>query len=81
MVTPNNDGINDTWQLPQEYTVGNDVEVLIVSPVGEVVIRTKEYNNNWPESGTSSKETYPVYYYIISPPNGALKKGTITIVR
>ncbi len=81
VVTPNNDGFNDTWQLPQEYTVGNDVEVLIVSPVGEVVLRTKEYNNNWPESGTSLKETYPVYYYIISPPNEAVKKGTITIVR
>ena len=81
MVTPNNDGINDTWELPPQYTAGNDVEIVIFNPVGEEVLRTKEYNNQWPESFDSLKNTYSVYYYSISTPNEGVKKGSITIVR
>lgn len=81
LISPNNDGINDTWQLPQKYISGNDVEVVIVSSNGEEVLRTNEYKNTWPESASSLKNNNSVYYYIITSPNEAVQRGSITIVR
>lgn len=80
IISPNNDGINDTWQLPQQYTSGNDVEVVIVSPNGDEVVRTKEYLNNWPDNSTSQIK-YPIYYYSITSPDKAKIKGSITVVK
>lgn len=81
LITPNNDGFNDTWQLPLQYTAGNNVEVVIVSPIGEEVLRTKEYKNDWPESSASLKTSHSVYYYWITSPNESVKKGSITLIR
>jgi gliding motility-associated-like protein len=81
LISPNNDGVNDTWQLPQQYTSGNDVEVVIVSSNGEEILRTYEYKNSWPESVSSLKNNNSVYYYIITSPNEAVQRGSITIVR
>jgi gliding motility-associated-like protein len=80
-ISPNNDGINDTWAIPQQYTEGNQAEVIIVSSNGEEVLRTNEYKNTWPESVSSLKNNNSVYYYIITSPNEAVKRGSITIVR
>ena len=80
-ISPNNDGINDTWAIPQQYTAGNDVEVSIVSSNGEEVLKTKEYLNNWPENPSSLKEGSSVYYYSISSPNETVKRGSITLIR
>lgn len=81
LISPNNDGINDTWQLPQQYTSGNDVEVVIVSSNGEEILRTKEYKNTWPESTSSLKNNNSVYYYSITSPNEAVQRGSITVVK
>ena len=81
LITPNNDGFNDTWQLPLQYTAGNNVEVVIVSPIGEEVLRTKEYKNDWPESSASLKTSHSVYYFWITSPNESVKKGSITLIR
>lgn len=81
VVTPNNDGFNDTWQLPLKYTAGNNVEVIIVSAIGEVVLSTKEYTNNWPENTSNLKSAHSVYYYSIISPDESVKKGSITLIR
>ena len=81
LISPNNDGINDTWQLPQQYTSGNEVEVLIMSSNGEEVLRTKEYKNTWPESDSVLKSNNSVYYYSITSPNEAVQRGSITVVK
>ncbi len=80
-ISPNNDGINDTWAIPQQYTEGNQAEIVIVSSNGEEVLKTNEYKNTWPESVSSLKNNNSVYYYIITSPNEAVKRGSITIVR
>jgi gliding motility-associated-like protein len=81
LISPNNDGINDTWQLPQQYTSGNDVEIVIVSSSGDEILRTKEYKNTWPENTSSLRNNNSVYYYIITSPNEAVKRGSITVVK
>ena len=79
LVSPNNDGINDTWVIPQEYVAGTNTEVIILSSQGKVMLQTKEYQNNWPENQLIFKDVNPVYYYIITTSNNKIKKGSITV--
>lgn len=81
LISPNNDGINDTWIIPQEYSVGTNTEVVIRNAIGEVVFTSNNYLNNWPESPIEFKNVNPVYYYVITTQEGKVKKGSITIVK
>jgi hypothetical protein len=36
-ISPNNDGVNDTWILPQEY--GSNTEIVLLNSRGEVVYK------------------------------------------
>lgn len=80
LISPNGDGINDTWIIPQEYTSGTDTQVMIISSQGKIVLNTNNYQNNWPEN-LSFKDVNPVYYYIITTPNNQTRKGSITVVK
>ncbi|APY12271.1 hypothetical protein BWZ22_14025 [Seonamhaeicola sp. S2-3] len=80
LISPNGDGINDTWIIPQEYTSGTDTQVMIISPQGKIVLNTNNYQNNWPEN-LSFKDVNPVYYYIITTPNNQTRKGSITVIK
>jgi gliding motility-associated-like protein len=81
VVSPNGDGINDTWVIPQEYVSGTNTEVLIISSQGETVLQTKNYLNNWPQNQLDFKSINPVYYYIIKTGNNSTKKGSITVIK
>ncbi|MFG6687446.1 gliding motility-associated C-terminal domain-containing protein [Mariniflexile sp. HNIBRBA6329] len=81
LISPNNDGINDTWVLPQEYVAGTNTQVVILSSQGKVVLQTNDYQNNWPENQIDFNATNPVYYYIITTSNNKIKKGSITVVK
>lgn len=81
LISPNNDGINDTWVIPQEYSVGSNTDVVIMNATGDVVFTSNNYLNNWPESPIDFKNVNPVYYYIITTQAGKVKKGSITIVK
>ncbi len=81
LISPNGDGINDTWVIPQEYVIGTNTEVIIISSRGEIVLKTKDYQNNWPENEIKFKEVNPVYYYVITTQNNKTKKGSITVVK
>src|SRR5690606_33836803 len=46
VITPNGDGINDTWVVKNmEYYPGSSVKVFDIS--GRVVYQTKDYQNDW----------------------------------
>jgi len=81
LISPNNDGINDTWVIPQEYSVGSNANIVIRSATGEVVFTSNNYLNNWPESPIEFKNVNPVYYYVITALDGQVKKGSITLVK
>ena len=81
LVSPNNDGINDTWVIPQQYTSGTNTEIVLISSNGEIVLKTNDYLNNWPENALEFKNINPVYYYIITTTDKKTKKGSITIVK
>ncbi|WP_100611459.1 T9SS type B sorting domain-containing protein [Confluentibacter lentus] len=81
LISPNGDGINDTWVIPQEYVAGTNTEVVILSSQGKMVLKTNDYQNNWPQNQIDFKDINPVYYYIITTQNNQTKKGSITVVK
>lgn len=81
LISPNNDGINDTWVIPQEYVAGTNTQVVILSSQGKVMLQTDNYQNNWPENQIDFNAVNPVYYYIITTATNKTKKGSITVVK
>ena len=81
LISPNNDGVNDTWILPQEYVSGSNTEIVLLNSRGEVTLQTNNYQNNWPESELDFKSVNPIYYYIITTADNIVKKGSITVVK
>ena len=81
LVSPNNDGSNDAWVIPAEFTTGTNTEVTITDAVGQVILQTSNYNNDFPTTVIDFKSVNPVYYYVIKTQNGETKKGTITLIK
>ncbi|TYB74312.1 T9SS type B sorting domain-containing protein [Bizionia myxarmorum] len=81
VVTLNNDGINDTWGLPNKYVAKENVDVIIYGPKGEIVFRQRNYMNNWPAADFEFSNKQPVYYYTILEDNIITEKGAITLIK
>jgi len=83
IVTPNGDGINDTWIIPDLYIGGTNTHIVILSSLGEIVFETDNYDNydGWPQTAIEFNNFNPVYYYIITPNGQSAKKGSITLVK
>ncbi len=81
VVTPNNDGINDNWLLPESLFNQQDVEVTIYNIRGQVDFSIANYQNNWPRENSKSSGQDPIYYYIITKNNSVVRKGSITVMR
>ncbi len=81
LISPNGDGVNDTWVIPPQYVSGTNTEVMILTNQGKIVLQTNDYQNNWPQNDLNLTSVNLVYYYIIKAPNEKEKKGSITIVK
>lgn len=81
LISPNGDGINDTWIIPQEYANNENVQVQIISAYGEQVLKTNNYQNDWPTNTIDFKNINPVYYYIITTADNKVKQGSITVIK
>ena len=82
VVSPNNDGVNDYWDLEQsDYGPNTNTDITIVSAQGETVIKTNAYTNNWPSQTLNFGAINPVFYYIISKQGQDARKGSITLIK
>jgi len=81
IISPNNDGTNDTWIIPQDYVSGTNSRVVIFSSQGKIVFKSENYENNWPMNEIEFKSVNPIYYYIITTENNETRKGSITVIR
>lgn len=81
VITPNADGINDLWVLPNTYSNKEEVEVIIYNSRGQEIFKVNNYQNNWPESSMTFSIRNIIYYYRIQKGNETLKRGTLTIIQ
>ena len=81
VITPNGDGFNDQWILPNSYSNKTDVSVIIYRENGEELLNVQDYKNDWPDASLSFPNQNMVFYYTIKNANEILKQGTITVIR
>jgi hypothetical protein len=60
---------------------GTNTEVIIMDSYGEIVLKTDDYLNNWPENELNLTSVNLVFYYVITTQDNKTKKGSITIVK
>ena len=80
LFTPNNDGFNDLWEIPDLASYGK-CDVRIYNRWGKPVFSSPDYNNTW--DGTSGGKDLPegAYYFVIKTTNAGTITGTVNIVR
>jgi len=81
IISPNSDGVNDTWIIPLVYTSGTNTEVMIMTNTGKVVVQTDNYLNNWPENDLNLNSVNQVFYYMITTSDNETKRGSITVIK
>jgi gliding motility-associated-like protein len=81
MITPNGDGVNDTWVVKNINLYSNN-EVKIFDREGRLVFAMNSYDNSWDGKFNGNPLPEDTYYYILSFDSGKMiKKGFITIVK
>ena len=81
LFTPNNDGMNDYWYIPDIEQYGT-IHVQIYNRYGKMVYESSAYKNDW--DGTFNGKPLPEasYYYIIrASEKDTIVKGVVNIVR
>lgn len=81
MITPNGDGVNDTWIVKNIHLYPNN-ELKIYDREGRIVFNMIGYDNTW--GGTFNGNALPEdsYYYVLYFDSGKAKRsGFISIVR
>ena len=82
IITPNNDGFNDTWKI-RNIHLFPDAEVLVYNRWGKLVFKTRNISDNeW--DGTSDGVVLPTdsYHYILHLNDGSKPKtGVVSIIK
>lgn len=82
VITPNGDGVNDTWFIENLETYPIH-EIVIFDAAGRILYRTQSYQNDWGGLLNGTPLTEGAYYYIIrlGANKNVIKKGYISLVR
>lgn len=72
------DGINDTWVLPTIYSKKTNVKVVVYNAVGEEVLATTNYQNDWPKK--ENVKGGMLFYYRIIKDEKVVLSGTISVL-
>lgn len=79
--TPNNDGVNDAWNIEYLETYVN-AKVSIYNRYGNEVFSSFGYLNPWDGKSNGKEVPVGVYYYVIDPRNGSnVFTGSVTVIR
>ncbi len=81
VLTPNNDGFNDTWFIKNIQLFPKN-GVKIVNRWGDIVFQTSNYQNNWDGGYAGGNLPAGTYYYILDVGGQwGILKGDVTIIR
>ncbi|QKG79124.1 gliding motility-associated C-terminal domain-containing protein [Tenuifilum thalassicum] len=79
IVSPNGDGIFDTW-IVQNHQLYSDYDFYIYSSSGELVFKSKGYNTPWDGRRNGTLLPIGAYYYVVKSPEGAAMNGVISLI-
>jgi gliding motility-associated-like protein len=77
VITPNSDGLNETFVIPAQCVLSGDgllkIDLTIFNQWGDFVYRSEDYQNDW--DGTRNGDPLPegTYYYLIKEVGGITK--------
>jgi gliding motility-associated-like protein len=77
--TPNGDGVNDFWELPQTELFEKSI-LMVFDKFGKKVYDTINYNNTWDGKVDGKPLGEDAYYYIIRLYKGDEIRGAVRIV-
>ncbi len=80
LFTPNNDGFNDLWEIPDLESYGK-CDVKIYNRWGKLVFSSPDYHNEWDGSSDGVSLPPAAYYFIIKTEMAGTITGTINLVR
>jgi gliding motility-associated-like protein len=81
LFSPNGDGFNDTWEIPNLVLFPN-TSVTIINREGQVVYENSAYDNSWDGAFKGKKLPEATYYYLIKfSSTSQVLKGAVTILR
>lgn len=80
VITPNNDGSNDFFWIPEiDYFTKN--ELVIYNRWGNVVYSAKPYKNEWVGKSSNGKDLPDgIYYYVLDLGNGSKAKTGFVLI-
>lgn len=79
--TPNNDGINDTWNL-SSLKLPSNCTVNIFNRYGKRIYTSIGYTTAWDGKYKNANVPVGTYYYVIDLKNGAMPlSGSLTVIR
>jgi gliding motility-associated-like protein len=79
--SPNNDGLNDTWNIPV-LTAFPGFELTVFNRQGQIVFRSKESYKAWDGKYKGAPQPGGVYVYQLDLKDGnTTRKGTLTLIR
>jgi gliding motility-associated-like protein len=80
LFTPNNDGFNDHWEIPELDSYGK-CDVRVYNRWGKLVFSSKDYHNEWDGKSDGVDLPEAAYYYILKTESFGTITGTVNIVR
>jgi gliding motility-associated-like protein len=78
-ITPNGDGINDTWMIPNVADFAG-YELTIFNNLGATLYQSSNYNNDWDVKYKGNDLPAGTYYYVFIK-GSTVHKGFITVLR
>jgi gliding motility-associated-like protein len=81
VITPNNDGLNDFFNIPGTEGQG-PIDIVIFNRWGNQVYSTDDYQNDWQGKDDRNRELpADTYFYIVTLQTGRILKGYVVIKR
>jgi gliding motility-associated-like protein len=80
LFTPNNDGFNDYWEVPELDTYGK-CDARVYNRWGKLVFSSIDYRNEWDGTSNGVKLPSAAYYFILKTETAGTITGTVNIVR